>query len=181
MSNATEYAEFIELLELFSQSDLASDRIQTETDAAVLQTVATRKAEFASTKAVRDEAEEKIKALARKHPEWLDGKSIKTPFGVVQLRDSTSLDVPNPEATLLLIKASASMPGAQFTYEQLTRAVIEPNLEALEALSDEQLSKLGITRVKSQSVSVKRQKVDLGKKGKPKADAVPVPAGGGAA
>ena len=64
MSNATEYAEFIELLELFSQSDLASDRIQTETDAAVLQTVATRKAEFASTKAVRDEAEEKIKALA---------------------------------------------------------------------------------------------------------------------
>lgn len=165
-----EFAHLVELQQMFATCESALDKIQLDCDTRLNSTLDAFKNEWAAAKIVRDQAESQIKSLIAAHPEWVDGSSVKTPFGVIQIRPGTRIDVPNPEATLALIDASCAKAGFEWKPEQLTRVKREPNLETLEALSDEQLQKLGCARVKTQSITVKRAKVDLAKASKKKAE-----------
>jgi hypothetical protein len=103
-----------------------------------------------------------IKVLFAKHPEWRDGKSVKTPFGEVNQRTVTELELPNPAMTVALLKAEA-LHNPNFKLEDYLRISAEPNLEALESLSDEALAKLGVQRVRREQVTVKPAKMSVAK------------------
>src|SRR5215469_16564585 len=50
--------------------------------------------------------EGEIKSLFEKHPEWRgDKKSVATPYGSVEQRTATELEVANPALTVVLIEA----------------------------------------------------------------------------
>lgn len=100
-----------------------------------------------------------LKALFEVHPEWRgDKKSVATPYGTVEQRTATELRVENPAATVALIESF--MPAAAKDYLHITK---EPNLEALERFSNDELAKLGIKRVTTERVTVKPAKVNVAK------------------
>lgn len=104
-----------------------------------------------------------IKELFARHPEWRgDTKSVKTPFGEVQQRTVTELEVPNPAMTVALIEAQGKT-DPSFKVVDFLRVEKSPNLEALEAMGDDALAKLGISRVKSERITVKPAKVSVAK------------------
>lgn len=98
-----------------------------------------------------------LKLLFNSHPEWRgEKKSVATPFGAVEQRSVTELEVPNPAVTVALIEG-------RYLNSAFLHITKEPNLEALEALSDDELAKLGINRVKKESITVKATKVSVAK------------------
>jgi len=159
MSSFNDFQRLVELQQLFAQSDTSLDQVQVDADRALSVTTDRAKQSYAAAKALRDEAEVEILALVARHPEWLDGRTIKTPYGQIEFRKSD-------EATVALIDAICTRPGATHRPEQLVRTVRKPNLEVLGTLSDDELKKVGIVRKETESITVKRAKVDLGKKGK---------------
>lgn len=167
-STATEadFQRLISLQQLFSEADAKFDRIQAKVDDVLRVSIDCEKAEYAAAKSVRDEAEAEIKLIVGRHPEWLDGRSVKTPFGSVEFRAGSKIVVANEEATVALIDAVHGRPGSEWRPDQLVRTERTPNLDALHVLSDDQLAKIGARREKTESVTVKRAKVELGKKGK---------------
>lgn len=170
-----DFARLVELQQLFTESDAAFDTIQLTCDRKVAALLDTQKEGWAAAKVVRDQAEAEIKALVERHPEWKDGETVKTPFGSVQFRGGTKIEIPNPEATIAIIDSVYSKPESPWRPEQLVRTIREPNLETLEALDDSELQKLGCRRVSTQSITVKRMKVDLAKASKKKSGPKDVP------
>lgn len=163
MKDTTHYEGLISLLAVFTEAEIRLALIQGRANEALMDTLDGAKKEFAELQAARDGAEAEIKDLAKRHPEWCDGRTIKTPYGTVKFTRTTSLEIPNPEVTLTLIKASSD---AEFR-ARAVRVIEEPAKEALENLDDEALAKLGVKRVVSDSITVKPAKVDMGKAGKP--------------
>ncbi len=107
--------------------------------------------------------ETEIKALFAKHPEWRgDTKSVKTPYGSVEQRSSKSLVAPNPTMTVALIEAKGKV-DANFKPETFLHITKEPNLETLEAWSDDELAKVGINREENESVTVKPARINVAK------------------
>jgi hypothetical protein len=103
-----------------------------------------------------------IKDLFLAHPEWRGAaKSVSTPFGAVESRSSTEIDVPNEPMTVALIQARGKT-DPEFKADLYLRVTIEPNVEALESLDDSALEKLGGRRVKKETVTVKPAKVKAG-------------------
>ena len=104
-----------------------------------------------------------LKVLFEKHPEWRgEKKSVGTPFGSVEQRKTTELEVANPAITVALIEAKAKT-DQQFKAENFLHIFKEPNLEALEGMTDSELSELGIKRVTTERVTVKPAKVSVAK------------------
>lgn len=92
-----------------------------------------------------------------------DKRSHKTPFGEVKYTKSSSLEFDDPEKVALKIDAACDAEEAYaardkrapaFTAEQLLRTRVEPDLEALEKLSDGQLHLFGITRIQKDNFKV---------------------------
>ena len=134
-----------------------------------METLDDSKKDFAQSQSARDSAEEAIKALAATHPEWMDGRTIKTPYGSVKFTRVESLVIPDPDNTLTLIRASFP-PSWVSEYIRVTE---EPAKEKLETLTDEELASIGVKRLKTDSITVKAAKVDMGKAAKsPKAKEV---------
>ena len=99
-------------------------------------------------------------AGADQHPEWFaKARSLKTPYGVVKFHASTKLDVPNEEASIILIEKLCEEEKAQ----EFLRTETKLNLEALDKLTDEQLKQFRINRVAVDNFSVKAGTIDLGK------------------
>lgn len=119
---------------------------------------------WAAAKSQRDEAEAQIRTIANRHPEWMDGKQIKTPFGSIAFRTTIKLDVPNPDATVALIRHHLDESFSKLAI----RTLEEPRLEVLETLDPAQLSKIGITRSEGTTITVKPAKVDMAKSTKSK-------------
>jgi hypothetical protein len=164
MKETNHYEALIGLLAVFTEADNRLTKIQTQANEALIDTLDGAKKEYAELQAARDGAEAEIKDLAKRHPEWLaDSRTIKTPYGTVKFTETTSLEIPNPEVTLTLIK---HLPDAELR-ERLIRTVEEPAKEALEAMKDDELAALGVRRIKTDSVTVKAAKVEMGKAGKP--------------
>ena len=118
------------------------------------------------------EAGAALEIIARRHPEWfLDGKTIKTPFGTAALKNNPpKLEAENPEATILMIqhaieKAEQLRDGGEQAnaLRKFLRVETTLNLEALSSLTDAELAKFRIVRTQADTFSVKAAKIDLGK------------------
>lgn len=104
-----------------------------------------------------------LKLLFERHPEWRgDHKSVTTPYGSVKQHTSKELDVPNDAMTVALIEGRATLEKG-FKAEDFLHITKKPNLEALERLNDDELSKLGVNRLKKETITVKPAKVSVSK------------------
>jgi hypothetical protein len=156
-----EYKNLIDLLAVYAECTNRLESLQSEIQGSLLEIVDDKRKDYAECQAALSQAEAAIEAIATSHPEWFSEKrrSIKTPYGTVSFRKSTSLDVPNEEASIILIEQN--LPQEQAA--QYVRQEKALNLEALEKLTDAELKPFRIKRVTSDSFSVKAAKIDLGK------------------
>jgi hypothetical protein len=166
-NSESEYKALIDLLAVFSEASVRLSELQARADAALLETVDGERKEFAELSTALEETDKAIKDLATKHPEWADGRTIKTPYGTVRFTRTTKLKVPSPEATVALIRSKIK----DHDPTEFIRTREEPDLEALDRLDDSILAKVGIIRETTDSVSIKPAKVDLGKTGDKKGKA----------
>lgn len=173
-----DFQEMINLLAVFTAATNQLNDLQSEANEDMLEWLDTAKGEYASLQEKLTKAEAALEIIARRHPEWFQTKkSIKTPYGVVKLTSSTSLEIPNQEATLVrmelkrersrLIADIAESEGKEippvFDPAAFVRTHVELDREALEKLSDLDLAELGIRRVIEENFSVKPAALDLGK------------------
>lgn len=162
-TNADAFGRLVNLQELFFATETKLASLQTDIDTALANWLAAVKPIYVAHKTTRDEAEAEIKALAMAHPEWKDGETIKTPFGTIQFRSASKLEVTSEERTLATLELTAPEMA-----EKLTRTETTLNREALETVPDETLELLGVKRVTTTSITVKPARVDLGKAANPK-------------
>jgi phage host-nuclease inhibitor protein Gam len=154
-----QYKELVDLLALFSAASTQIAELQARADKALLATVDHERPEFALLTSTVEEAEKNIRKLASQHPEWADGRTIKTPYGQVQFRRSSKLVAASPEASIELIRVKLKDRDPR----EFIRTVEELDLEALAGLEDALLAKVGIRRETVDSITIKPAKVDLGK------------------
>jgi hypothetical protein len=161
MKEQTQPDDFKNMLDLLAVYTEAQNRLSTmETDASehLLDFVDDVRGEYSQAQRALTESEAAIISIAGKHPEWFgDKRTIKTPYGQVSCRRTAKLEVPNEEATIILIQNS------DLSDDEYLRQNVALNLEALERLEDAELKRLRIRRVTDESISVKAGKVDLGK------------------
>jgi hypothetical protein len=166
-----DFSDLVQLMSDFAKAKNCLSALETHAQTEFLVVVDDNKEQYALHQETVTETEAKIEAIARRHEkDWFrDSKTIRTPFGSVSLRTTTSLAVPNEEATILLIERRIELeeseiaPGDEPPSKAFLREKIELNLEALEKLSDAELKALRITRVSEEKCTVKESKVDLGK------------------
>lgn len=162
-TTADAFGRLVNLQELFFTTETKLTSMQANVDTALALWLETIKGDYVANKTIRDQAEAEIKALALAHPEWKDGETIKTPFGTIQFRSASKLDVASEERTLATLEITAPEMAAK-----LTRTETTLNREALESVPDETLELLGVKRVTTTSITVKPARVDLGKAANPK-------------
>lgn len=155
------FANLTALLAVYSEASIRLAELQATVDSQLLEAVDDQRTDYVQAQTALQDAEAAIKKLAEAHPEWRDGRAIKTPYGMVKFTKATVLDVANPEASLTLIKAVYRKDADAYI-----RTSEELNLETLETLSDDDLTSLGILRVTTDSITIKPAKVDMGKTAK---------------
>lgn len=153
------FTNLVNLLSVYTEASIRLAELQSSADTQLMEAVDEQRPDYVRAQTALEESEKAIKDLAQAHPEWLDGRTIKTPYGSIRFTKSTKLEIPNPEATIALI--NSYFPGD--LADAFQRVTTEPNVETLETLPDEDLARLGISRVTTDSISVKPAKVDMGK------------------
>lgn len=153
-----DFKNMLDLLAVYTEAQSRLSTMETDASQHLLEFVDDVRGEYAEAQRALTESETAIVFIIQKHPEWFgDKRTIKTPYGQVSCRRSTKLDVPNEEATIILIQNS-DLPDDEYL-----RQSVALNLEALERLEDADLKRLRVRRVKDESITVKAGKVDLGK------------------
>lgn len=154
-------AEFQNVVDLMSVGSEAANRLATieaEVNEGMQEIIDEFRADYAKAQGALARAEAAMEVACRAHPEWFGkAKSVKTPWGKVAFRSGTSLLVKDDEATVRLIEA-LHKPDA----EQYLRTVKLPNLEALEALPDEELRRVMVRRLVKDSFAFTPAKIDMG-------------------
>lgn len=158
-----DFAEVINLLSILSDATSQLAAIEAEANTQLLDILDDAKKEYAQLQEAAKKAEAALEVICRAHPEWFENaKSIKTPYGKVLLHKSTSLEVTNEEATLRLLHAEERA-NPDFHAADYVRIKEEPNLEALELLSDQDLERFMIKRIIKDVFSATPAKIDFGK------------------
>jgi len=160
IETAHDYQNLVNLLSIYSEATNRMLAMQAEMQGQYMELIDSSKPEYAELQSKLGEAEAAMETLALTHPEWFPEKrkSIKTPYGTVKLTATTVLEVPNEEATIILIEAAGKT-----AKEKYLRTNTGLNREALEALSDAELKPFRITRIKDQSFKVTAAQLDMGK------------------
>lgn len=160
IEKAHDYQNLVNLLAIFSEATNRMLSMQAEMQGQYMELIDGSKPEYAELQAQLGEAETALESLALAHREWFPEKrkSIKTPYGTVKLTTTTVLEVPNEEATIILIESAGEEAKSKFL-----RTNVEINREALEALSDAELKPFRIKRIKDQSFKVTAAQLDMGK------------------
>lgn len=159
-NNSSDYANLINLLSIHAEATARMVSLQATVQEEYLTVIDTAKDDYTSLQKTIAEAEAAILHLVDAHPEWFEkSKTLKTPYGSVAVRKSTSLDVPNEEASIILIEQLCD----DETKGRLLRKETALNLEALETLSDAELRQFRIKRVTDSNTTIKPAKLDLGK------------------
>ncbi|MFO1461286.1 MAG: host-nuclease inhibitor Gam family protein [Verrucomicrobiota bacterium] len=159
--SADSFGNLVALLAVYSEASIRLSELQSAADTQLLETVDEQRPDYVQAQTALESAEAAIKKLAEAHPEWLNGRAIRTPYGTVKFTKATVLEVANPEASLTLIKAVYRKDADAYI-----RVSEELNLETLETLSDDDLNRIGILRLTKDSISIKPAKVDMGKAAK---------------
>jgi Bacteriophage Mu Gam like protein len=153
-------------LELFATSRAALDHLEASQQQAYLALIDAVKTEFLKLQRKVAWAEESIVAIADAHPEWFsDGKTLTTPFGAVHSQKTTKHEVPDEARSIALIKSAAwdsSDPAERARWSALIRTEESINLEAVANLSQRELSRFRIVRIKGESITIKPAKVGVG-------------------
>lgn len=159
-----DFARLVELQQEHTRSSTELERIETEMTKDSQAGAAKHTAEYVCHQERKAAVETEIKALFARNPQWLDAgeKTVKTPFGSVSSRTATSLEIPDEDATVALLELRAAR-DKDFDASLFIRTRKVPNVEALESLTDAELSKLGVTRTTTERVTVKPAKVDATK------------------
>lgn len=154
------YKNLIDLMSIYAEANTRLEAIKSELQAAFLDLVDQHREEYAQLQAVITESEAAIEHIARINPAWFEqARSIKTPYGQVKFHSSKKLDIPNEEASVLLIQSKCS----EEEQERYLRTQVTLNVEALEKLTDLQLAQFRINRVANDNFSLKAGTIDLGK------------------
>ena len=153
-----DYKNAVDLLAILSEAQNRLDDLQGQANAEFLECIDGHRPDYARLQSLIAQTTEGLEVLARRHPEWFtEGKTVKTPYGSVSLKDNPpKLEVKNEELTILLIEQA----GAD---EKFVRQVKQLNLDALGELPDDELAKFRIKRVKTDRFEAKPAKVDMGK------------------
>ena len=166
------FARLLELVAEFTTASSLGSQLQSKHEEDYTELVDQISRAWTSALAKKEDAEAAIVALVKRNPDWFKGKkSIITPHGTITKRESTKLEVANPDVTTRLIigehgapeirnRSLASLMGRA---AELLHIEITPNLEALEKLSDGELAMLGIKRTVTETYTVKPATPDLGK------------------
>jgi len=164
-----DYQNLVNLLSIYSEATSRLAELEAETNKAFLDVVDEKKSEYAELQKALTESETALKELAHLHPEWFAGeKTVKTPYGQVHSRSTTSHEAPDPPSAIARIKAAqaraikANNEVLATQLGALIRVEESINFEALSEITVEDLARFGIVRKTEESVTVKPQKVSLG-------------------
>lgn len=155
---AADYTKLVSLLAKFTGATNRLSKLSGAIKERYNRTITTYADDFATLQLILEECQAKVVALAEAHPEWFaDSKTITTPYGSVQSRSSSRLEAEDEQKSIELLKQLGT------DSEAFLRTVTTLNLEALEILPDEELARIKVKRVKSESITVTPAKVTLGK------------------
>jgi hypothetical protein len=166
MITASQYNEINELLFKFSTLNAALETAEAEIKTVQLAAAQDLLPKHAQAKVALAELESKLRSLSDRFYSELFPEDKKrthaTPFGALQLRKSTSLEVEDEEKSILRIKVACTKELAResegvpprFTESQLIRTREELNLEALGELDDITLAAFGIKRVQKDTFKI---------------------------
>lgn len=158
-----DFARLVDLQQKFNAASLALETLEVAINKSAQHCAAENAAAYCVHQEELATLDAAIKVLFANHPEWRgDAKSIKTPYGSVEQRKVTELEVPNPAMTVALIEGRGAQDKA-FDVQAFLRIEKEPNIEALESLTDDELAKLGCRRVSTDRVTVKPAKINAAK------------------
>jgi hypothetical protein len=161
-----QYNRLNELLSQFSTLSAALEAAEAEIKTAQLAAAAELLPKHAAAKVSLANLESTLRRLcedlyAELFPE--NKREHKTPFGAVKWHKSSSLEFDDEEKVCLKIAKACDEEEAYsakdqraplFTADQLLRTKVEPNLEALETLSDGILHLFGIRRERADNFKV---------------------------
>jgi hypothetical protein len=157
-----DFARLAELQQAHTKATTALEKLEVQMNEQSQKSASAFATDYVVLQEAVTKLDAEITALFSRHPEWRDGKSVKTPFGEVAQRTVTTLEIANPAVTVTLIEARGKAePG--FDAELFLRREVSPNVEALEGLPDAELAKLGVSRVKTEKITVKPAKVSVAK------------------
>ncbi len=166
-ARALDFANLVNVMSVYAEAKARLAALENEAQSAFIDLVDERKSDYAAFQQKISETELAIEVIARANPDWFrESKTVKTPFGSVSLRKTTSLNVANEELTIVLIEqriAEELAAQAEAPSEAFLRTRKELDLEALEKLDDADLKRLRITRTSTENCTIKTAKVDLGK------------------
>lgn len=156
--NADQYNAINTLLSKYSELSAALESAEAEIKTVQLAAARDLLPKHAAAKVALGELEGALRKLSDRHYTELfpdEKRTHKTPFGAIEYRKSSSLEVEDEEKSILKIKVACTEELARrsegrppcFTEDQLIRTREELNLEALAQLDDTTLAMFGIVRV----------------------------------
>ncbi len=155
---ASEYNKLNELLAEYSRLNAAFEAAEAEIKTIQLAAAAELLPKHAELKVKTTDLEAKLRDFADNFYDELfpdEKRTHKTPFGGLAYKKTSSLDAPDEEKSILLIKLACAQEDARakalkesprFTVAQLIRTREELNREALELLDDITLAAFAVRR-----------------------------------
>lgn len=152
------YTNLVNLQSVHSEATARLSEMENEMQQSWLAIVDEKRKDYAKLQAAIASAEEGIEYLATVNPQWFEkSRTLKTPYGKVQFRKTTKLEVKNEELTIALLE-QLGQDSLPFLIE--TKKL---NIEALEKLDTTELERIKVKRVVTDSCTITPAKVDLGK------------------
>ena len=155
-------ADFLNLVGLLSAYSLQQNNLaalQYDVDAKMLAIVEEVRPAYTEAQERSQALQKEVEAIVGRHPEWFsDRKSIVLPAGTVKSTASTKLEAAHEEVSVALVRKHHKEVVGLYLRVETTL-----NLETLEALDDEELKRLKITRVLKENISIVPAKLNLGK------------------
>lgn len=153
-----DYKNLVDLMALLSEATARMGELENDLQQAWLDLVDARRKDYTALQAAIASSESAIECAAILNPQWFAKvKSLKTPYGTVAFRSASKLEVKNEEVSILLLE-QLGQDGLPFI-----RTAKALNLEALEKLDDNELDRLRIKRVATNTCKITPAKIDLGK------------------
>jgi hypothetical protein len=164
-----DYQNLVNLLSVFSDAKARIAALESDTNAAFLELVDERKKEYAELQKALTESEAALKVIAKMHPEWFEKiKTLKTPYGEVASRKTTTHEAPDEGKSIELIEAAAVVADSAGLFEEaeLLRSMVKIekslDLDIIGKAPADMLPRLRILRIEQESVTIKEAKVSLG-------------------
>lgn len=157
ITKADAYKDLVDALAILTESTNRLAMLEAEMQEQFIDLMDDRRKEYTILQTAVSHSEQTIRDIATMNPQWFeDVKTVTTPYGAVQSRTTTALEVANEEVTIALLQQLGA-DAAPFL-----RVKTELNLEALESLPDTELARIRVARVTTEKITAKPAKVNLG-------------------